>query len=122
MTTAENKTPAKVLVGCRLPHGLIIEHPTDPNKKVELQGRNKSRIIGATHCVTEVDGEFWQAWQMFHEKHPALKSGAIFVAKDSKSVKAKARELEKQRTGFEQMSQAQGDLKKLGIESASNKE
>lgn len=120
--TTEAKTPSKVLVGCRLPHGLIIEHPTDPNKKVELQGLNKTRIIGATHCTTEVDGEFWAAWKMFHDKHPALKSGAIFEAKDARSVEAKAKELEKEKTGFEQMSQAQGDLAKLGIKSASDKE
>lgn len=108
-----NKTaaPSKVLVGCRLPHGLIIEHPTNPEQKVELKGRNKSRIVGAPYCTTEVDGELWQAWKMFHGKHPAVASGAIFEAKDSDSLEAAAKDVEKEKTGFEQMPQEAAGVK-----------
>lgn len=111
MATAKTTAaaPAKVLVGCRLPHGLIIEHPTNPNQKVELKGLNRSRIIGAPYCTTEVDGELWQAWKMFNADFPAVKSGAIFEAKDAESLEAAAKEVENEKTGFEQMSQeAQG--------------
>lgn len=110
-TAAKTTTPAKVLVGCRLPHGLIIEHPTEPRHQVELKGLNKSRIIGAPYTTTEVDGEFWQAWKLFHAEHPAVKSGAIFEAKDGASLEAAAKEVEKEKTGFEQMPQEAAGVK-----------
>lgn len=98
-----------VFVGCRLPHGLILDHPLDPSKKVELSGLNKATIIGATHAITEVDGEFWDAWKTVHADFPALKSGAIFEAKSAADVGAKAKEVAKEATGFEAMPQeAQG--------------
>lgn len=111
MATAKSSAPAKVLVGCRLPHGLIIEHPTDQKKTVEIKGLNKSRIIGAPYCTTEVDGELWQTWKLFHAEHPAVKSGAIFEAKDGESLEAAAKEVEKEKTGFEQMPQEAAGVK-----------
>jgi hypothetical protein len=109
MATAKNAAAARVLIGCRLPHGLIIEHPTNANIKVEIQGLNKSRIIGAPFVTTEVDGELWQAWKMFNADFPAVKSGAIFEAGSIASLEAAAKEVEKEKTGFEQMPQeAQG--------------
>jgi hypothetical protein len=108
MATAKN-SPSVVLVGCRLPHGIVIEHPADPAVKKELKGRNKSDISGPPYCTTEVDGELWQAWKLFNANFPALKSGAIFEANDAASLKAKAKEVEKEKTGFEAMPQeAQG--------------
>ena len=98
-----------VIVGCRLPHGIVLDHPLDPSKKIELAGLNKALIIGADHATTEVDGEFWEQWKTVHKDFPALKSGAIFEAKDAASAKAKAKELKDEKTGFEPMPQeAQG--------------
>lgn len=105
MATKNTAAPSKVLVGCRLPHGLIIEHPTTPAAKIELKGRNKSPIIGAPYATTEVDGEFWGAWKIFNAESRALKSGAIFEAVDSASLDAVAKEVAKEKTGFEQMPQ-----------------
>lgn len=98
-----------VIVGCRLPHGLILDHPLDPSKKVELAGLNKTRIIGAEYATTEVDGEFWEQWKTVHKDFPALQSGAIFEAKNDADAAAKVKELEDEATGFEPMAQnAQG--------------
>lgn len=111
-------TAKTVIVGCKLPHGLILDHPLDPTKKVELAGLNGSRIIGATHGVTEVDGEFWEAWKTVHADFPALKSGAIFEAKSQADVAAKAKELEGEKTGFEAMAQDGTDERASGVKAA----
>lgn len=98
-----------VLIGCKLPHGLILDHPLDVSKKVELAGLNKAIIIGADCATTPVDGEFWETWKTVHKDHPALKSGAIFEARTTEEVKAKSKELKAEKTGFEAMPQeAQG--------------
>ena len=34
-------TPKTVLIGCKLPHGLILDHPLDPDKKVALNGKTR---------------------------------------------------------------------------------
>lgn len=102
-------TAKTVLIGCKLPHGLILDHPLDVSKKVELAGLNKAIIIGADCATTPVDGEFWETWKTVHNDHPAIKSGAIFEARTTEEVKAKAKELKEEKTGFEPMSQeAQG--------------
>ncbi len=111
-------TAKTVIVGCKLPHGLILDHPLDQSKKVELNGLNSSRIIGATHGVTEVDGEFWEAWKTVHAEFPALKSGAIFEAKSLADIAAKAKELEGEKTGFEAMSQDGKDERAGGVKPA----
>ena len=106
-----------VLIGCKLPHGLILDHPLDVSKKVELAGLNKAIIIGADCATTPVDGEFWETWKTVHKDHPALKSGAIFEARTTEEVKAKAKELKEEKTGFEAMPQ-----EAMGVKVADNKE
>lgn len=94
-----------LVIGCKLPHGLVIEHPSDPSKTVVLAGLNKALVIGATHATTEVDDEFWQAWKAAHKDFPALRSGAIFEAKSTADAAAQAKELADEKTGFEPMPQ-----------------
>ena len=98
-----------VTIGCKLPHGIILDHPLDPDKKVELKGKNGSMIVGAPYGTTEVDGEFWETWKTVHKDFPALRSGAIFEAANASELTAVAAELEGESTGFEPMAQnAQG--------------
>ena len=98
-----------VIIGCRLPQGIILDHPLAPEKKVELKGKNKALVIGAEYSTTEVDGEFWETWKTVHKDFPALRSGAIFEAKNANELVAVAAELEDETTGFEAMPQeAQG--------------
>ena len=98
-----------VLIGCKLPHGLILDHPLDVSKKVELAGLNKAVIIGADCATTPVDGEFWETWKTVHAEFPALRSGAIFEAANASDLAAVAAELKDEATGFEPMAQnAQG--------------
>lgn len=95
----------RVIIGCKLPHGLILDHPLDPSKTVEINGLNRSMIVGAPYATTEVDGEFWEAWKTVHAAFPALQSGAIFEAGSVSEAAAVAKELEGEKTGFEPMEQ-----------------
>lgn len=89
---------SKVVVGCKLPNGLIIEQN---DKRVTLNGVNKALIIGSTYATTEVDADFWNAWAAAHSKFSALVNGAIFVAKSDKEVAAVAKDVESKKTGLE---------------------
>lgn len=91
-----------VLIGCKLPHGLIIEHG---DKTVTLAGKNSSMIIGGEFGITEVDADFWAAWKETHAEFPALKNCAIFEANDADTLDAVASELSGEKTGFEGMAQ-----------------
>ena len=104
-----------VFVGCRLPHGLIIEHPMDPTQKVTLKGANQATIVGSDYGVTEVDGDFFEQWIAFNETFPAVTSGSIFVAKSFSDVTVAAKDVEKNETGFEPMSTDGKDKRAAGV-------
>lgn len=95
----------KILVSCKLPHGIILEHPLEPSKKVVINGKNKALVIGSEYATTEVDEDFWKVWLGTNKDFPALKSGAIFFAKNPADVKAISSEYKARKTGFEPMSQ-----------------
>jgi hypothetical protein len=100
-------------IGCRLPTGIILEHPLDPKKTVKLKGLNQITILGAGYATTPVDADFWEHWKMVHKDFSALKTGAIFEAGTVDDAAAVAAELAKEKTGFEKMPQ-----KAQGIKSA----
>lgn len=102
------KSAATVTVGCRIPMGLILRHPTS-KVQIKLDGPRlvvaDGRKLSPSFAITEVDADFWATWKAAYAKHPPLLSGAIFEAKNEQEAKAKGKELAKERTGFEQMSQ-----------------
>ncbi len=104
----------KVTVGCKLPNGIILEHPLDPAIRVELAGLNKVTIIGAGYASTDVDAEFWEIWRKSNDQFPAVVSGAIFAAKTSNDVKAIAKEYADRTTGMEPMKK-KGDKRAAGV-------
>lgn len=89
-----------ILVGCKLPHGLVLEHG---GKKVTLQGLNKVQLIGARHMVNYVPEDFWNAWRAANPRFPALLSGAIFEGRNNDEIKGKAKDYSSRLTGFEKM-------------------
>jgi len=99
-----------VVIGCRIPNGLILAHPKT-RARVTLEGPKlvmanpNPRKLSANFAITEVDAEFWAAWKAAYAKSPILTSQAIFEAKSESEANAKARELQKEKTGFEQMPQ-----------------
>ena len=100
----------KVIIGCKLPNGIILEVG---DKQQVIKGLNSIVIIGAPYRTTEVDADFYAAWLEEHKEFPAIKSGAIFIAKNFESIKSVAEDLKDEKTGFEPMSQ-----ETLGVKSA----
>lgn len=111
-----------VVIGCKLPHGLIIELPTDTTKKVTLNGRNKAVIVGAEYATTEVDSDFWDTWLALNAEFPAVKSGTIFVAKNATDAAAIATETAERETGFEPLRQDGKDKRARGVKVATTKD
>lgn len=107
-----------VVVGCKLPNGIVLEHPVDPQIKVELKGTNSETIIGTGYSSTEVDGDFWELWAAQNKDFPPFKSQAIFVAKSGNDVAAKAQELKDETTGLEPMRTDGKDRRASGVKKA----
>ena len=101
-----------IIIGCRLPHGITLSHPKNPKQLVTLNGLNKSLIIGATHATTEVDSSFWAAWKAATTDFTPYKSNAIFEASSVKDANALAKELAKEKTGFEPREQTAPGIEK----------
>ena len=102
------------MVCCKLPHGIILHHPMDANNKVTLSGLNKAIIIGAKYVTNAVDTEFWDHWILANADFSAVKSGAIFVAKTVQDADAIAKEMENEKTGFEQTKKDAHGVKPAG--------
>lgn len=90
-----------VLIACKLPNGLVIEHPNNPSHKVELNGRNKSIIVGVDYGLTTVDAEFATAWFAANKEYAPVKSCAIFMASNVDDATAIGKEMTNVLTGFE---------------------
>lgn len=96
-----------VIIGCRLPHGIVLENPMKPDHTVRLKGlkdspiRDGNGLVVADHVTTEVDGDFWEVWKTVHKDFAPLRAGAIFEARDIASAASIAKERKKEKTGFE---------------------
>jgi hypothetical protein len=118
----QGNSGGKMIIGCRLPNGIVLEHPKDPRVRVTLSGINKSLIKGSTYGITRVDRDFWAAWRKEHGEFPALKSGAIFEAGSEGEAKAVARELESTPTGLEPMKKDGKDKRAAGVKARDDKQ
>lgn len=97
---ASDKT---VTVGCKLPHGLILELKNNDGDPVRytLKGANSSRIVGG-HGLTEgIDAEFMSQWFKRHARHPAVVNNMIFLHSNPKAAASIAKERRDLVTGFE---------------------
>lgn len=87
-----------VVVGCKLPNGLIIELN---GKQAKINGKNTSKIIGG-HGITEnVDAELFNAWLKVNVNREIVKNGFIFAHESKEDTKANAKEKAKTKTGLE---------------------
>jgi hypothetical protein len=94
-----------VTVCCRLPNGIVLEHPSEPDKKIHLAGRNKASIIGQDYGVTELDVSVWEALSNNYKNSLMMKSGTIYAAKNIKTLERMSDEFKDSKTGFEPMPQ-----------------
>lgn len=119
-----------VWVGCKLPHGLILElfEPEPPlpengiinpmnlrlrprtRAKVTLRGANSVRndmtLRGLSQLqypfgITSVDAAFWEEWSRLHADYTPLVRGLIFVVDREKLFPAAARERADETTALE---------------------
>ena len=96
-----------VLIGCRLPNGLVLHHPKNRNLTVKLAGTYETKLESGLfvpprpYTLTPVDAEFWAAWKEAYVGFPPLKTRAVFEARSDQEAGAKAKDTAK--TGFEPM-------------------
>jgi len=96
-----------ILIGCRLPNGLVLHHPKDRNITVKLAGTYETRLENGLFAppkmfsTTVVDAEFWAAWKEAYVGFPPLKTRAVFEARSDQEAESKAKNAEKVKTGFE---------------------
>lgn len=118
---------ATVVIGCKLPAGLVMEivepgkddsgkvgvMPAPAGKRVVLKGAHSvPRIKGALgefpalpvypYGLTVVDKDFWEAWKKRHEVFGFMKDGSIFEAPNQDAAMKMAKErLNSVSTGLE---------------------
>lgn len=98
MPKAKYTKSATVIVGCKLPNGVIMELG---NKSVEINGANSSHVVGGHGITYDVDAEFFSAWMKAHEDRDMVKNGFIFAHEKAAETKAQAKEQEENNTGLE---------------------
>ena len=112
MHGAPAKTSNRVVVACKLPHGLLTQlyelgqtedkqpimvKTGDP---VQFNGANSEKAIGG-YGLTEIDADYWEAWSKQHHKFVPLKAGLIFAHERREYATSKAIDQAKANTGFE---------------------
>lgn len=104
-TKAENVATSNqaVTVGCKLPHGLVLEVGST---SVTLNGANSSNIIGGYGLTEGVDKAFFDAWMEKNEHLPFVRNQLVFAQASADDAKASALEKAGEKTGFEGMSDA----------------
>jgi hypothetical protein len=97
-----------ILIGCRLPNGLVLHHPKNRDLTVKLAGTYETKTESGLFLppkpfsTTAVDAEFWAEWKAAYAGFPPLKTRAVFEARSEQEAAAKAKDTDK--TGFEGMS------------------
>jgi hypothetical protein len=111
-----------VIIGCRLPHGVVLRHPVKQDATVELKGLNSATIIGTEHVTTEIDAQFWADWKAANANSDLTKSNAVFEAKSLSDAAAIAREISDETTGLEPLRTDGKDKRAKGVKKADNKD
>lgn len=89
----------KVIVACKLAHGLQIHLPGS-EVRVRLNGANTALIVGG-YGLTAVDADFANAWFAANASTPYVRNGAVFMAPDQPSATDQATEQADVKTGTE---------------------
>lgn len=104
----------KILIGCRLPHGLTLPSMKEGADPVTLNGAYSHSSFNAAsghiapwaYGKTMVDSDLWSAFKkQYGDKFKPLSSGAIFEVKKAADAEKMAIERQDERTGLERISQ-----------------
>ncbi|MDK1195306.1 hypothetical protein QMW88_04050 [Cronobacter dublinensis] len=91
-----------VVVGCKLPNGLIVEQG---GYRVTLNGANTSNVIGGYGLTDGVDKDAFEKWLAVHKDQPYVKNELVFAQAKANSARDKAKENAKVKTGLEGLPQ-----------------
>jgi hypothetical protein len=121
----------KVLIGCKLPHGLYLDLHDKNNTliaRVKITGcagftlpnpdrkfQNPVTVHG--DAFTLVDKAHWEEWLKVHASHPAVLNGAIYASAKQVDAEAKAKEHETEDVGFNKV-----DPKNFGVQKLDGKD
>lgn len=99
--TLDNNSTAVVYVGCKLPHGLILELGigTPKHRYVKLRGGRTSKVTGAG--VTVAPKDFMDQWLRANADLDYIKRKQIWCADTADACNAGALHLIGMDTGFE---------------------
>lgn len=93
------------VVGCKLPHGLLIELMIGGKlERVQLNGNNAKRIIGGYGLTQNVPLEPFQKWMAEHKDFKYVRNKHVFIETTSDRAESMAKELRNEksaRTGME---------------------
>ena len=111
---------ATVTVGCRLPHGLVLEVKDSSGNPVFVTLAGKNADMGGylyltpVMCgYTEVDEDYMNAWLDEFKDSAMVKSGAVFIQKNQSSAKAQNKELQNEKTGFDPLPKSKEGVETL---------
>jgi hypothetical protein len=92
-----------VTVGCKLPHGIILDVKTASGELVRqiIKGSNDARIVGGYGITENVSSELWDQWLKEHPRHKAVLNGSLFIHNELKSAISIAKERRKVETGLD---------------------
>lgn len=97
----EQNSTETIVLGCKLPHGIILELPNRKGKRYTLRGTNAARIVGGYGITPGIPKSFWDEWLTLNGDHPAVRNGSVFPEKNVERAEAKAKEMRRVRTGLE---------------------
>lgn len=109
----------KILIGCKLPHGLQLA-VTGSTQMVVLNGQNQNSLGKEYYVplqpygITEVDTDFWAKWKKENAGLVMVKNGFVFEAPTDKPAELAEKVKDTDKTGLEPINQA--DIKKDGVE------
>jgi hypothetical protein len=117
--------PGTTVVACKVPSGLHLDVPNKGRATVrgpamEVGIRTDQRplpMVEYAFALTEIDADHWEAWLALHKNTEIVQKGFIFAGQKNMDVKARAREMEKEKTGLEPLdadSPGRG-LEKVGV-------
>lgn len=93
---------ATCTVGCKHPHGLILElGDGDDKKSVEIVGANSALVIGGYGLTENVDRSFMDAWLIAFKANPLVKNGLVFIQEKTSNATAQAKDQAKIKSGLE---------------------
>lgn len=104
-----------IVVGCKLPNGLVVEQD---GYTVTLNGANSSNVVGGYGLTEGVEKDAFEKWLEVHKNQLYVKNELVFAQAKANSAQSKANENASVKTGLEGLPQ---DRPAPGIEKADGK-